>query len=144
MRTPEQEALLRELLFILPDFAVEYRRMAKWLADENRRYEYGLNERRERAGEVISMVRRISVDHEAMSAEVERCSPLRGLLGWTHKRDHHKPKSKLRTTARLMNARADREYQESGPCPTTITSLSGPAIGPRLKNGSFFSHRSMK
>ena len=96
MRTPEQEALLRELLFILPDFAVEYRRMAKWFADA-KPVEGGstLLARRERADEIISMVRRVSVDYDALKADHERVSPLRSLLQRAEETKRRKPRLKL-------------------------------------------------
>ena len=72
MRTPEQEALLRELLFILPEFVAEYRRMAKWLAEAKPAEEDNLNRRREEAENILSMVRRVSVDYDALRGITRR------------------------------------------------------------------------
>jgi hypothetical protein len=103
MRTPEQEALLRELLFILPDFAVEYRRMAKWFADA-KPVEGGsaLIARRESANEIIDMVRRVTVDYDELKADYDRVSPLRSLLQHAQETKPRKPRLKLDRSGRAL------------------------------------------
>jgi hypothetical protein len=113
-RTPEQEALLRELLYLLPNLAVDYRQMAKQLADFRPTEVFNLSFRCEKANRVLSIVQDIAIESEASNA------------------------------ARVSDSRLRTFAEGSEQCSSTsIRSLRGPAIGPRLKNGQFFSHRSM-